>query len=196
MRVRMEQPVNEHLIQIGLLPHHRQVARLAQQVQLGKQRLAQVVEESLQGIAVATSLPSRSRARCTCANDAAATGSASKLSNALDSRTPSSRVHDSLHLREREGLHAVLQAAQRLHVQRVDQIGPGRKELTQLDESGPHRLQVAGQGVRVAFRWLHGSARARSGLHSAIGMDDLRTVMPDQQPDDVLVSLEVFLSER
>jgi hypothetical protein len=82
----------------------------------------------------ATTSPSRSSARCTCATEAAATGSSSKRRKHLVQRAAELGLDQGPHGRRGKRRNAVLQCGQLLDQRPRQEIGARRRDLADLDE--------------------------------------------------------------
>ena len=94
----------------------------------------------------ATSVPSGSSARCTCATDAlAAIGSRSKRRNTSSTGRPYTRCERCEHLLDRKRRHAVLQHRELVRDVGRQQVAARGQDLAELDEDRPQRFQRAAQ---------------------------------------------------
>ncbi len=126
-------------------------------------------------------------ALCTCAIDAAATGS-EKLSNTASIGRADGRLDDRPRLGGGEGRQVVLHRAQRIGKLGTDHIGPRRKELPQLDVGGAE----AAHGLRQAAPALD---RREAALLQEPRQPD-RALRPDGQVVDLEEAEEAGAGEH
>ena len=106
----------------------------------------------------ATSRPSFSVAKCTCAIEALATGSASKLAKSSSMGLPKAFSTSARGLGRRERRHAVLQLGQFVGQVQRQQVAPRRQHLAELDEDRPQPLQRQAQAHAARLRRSAGRA--------------------------------------
>jgi hypothetical protein len=113
----------------------------------------------------ATSRPSCSVAKCTCAMEALATGSASKLANRPPRLAGRVALDDGARLCTGERRHLVLQLGQFVGDVRRHQVAPGGQHLAELDEDRPQVLQRQSQPLTT--RSVVGAAQSQQAGQQA-----------------------------
>jgi hypothetical protein len=105
-------------------------------------------------------------------------------------------LEDPLGLREGKGLHVVLQPRERVGVGGGEEVDAGGEQLPELDEGGPHRLQVARQllGLRLRRRRQHRLVTLQRGPEPGLA-DDVRAPVLDEQSRHLAVPLQVLGSK-
>ena len=124
----------------------------------------------------ATSSPSVVTAKCTCAIEAAATGSSSKERKSARERLAELALDRGARLGAGKRRQPVLQLREIGRHLLADEIGAGRQRLAELDEARPHRLQRHGQPLARPQRWRaprRAGARSRKSRASARRTRDL-----------------------
>ena len=137
----------------------------------------------------ATSRPSFSVAKCTCAIEALATGSASKLAKIVVDRLAEGLLDQRARLRGRERRHAVLQLGELVGEVRRQQVAPRRQHLAELDEDRPEPLQpqaqpLAARRVEPAADGEHAHQRAHPALAEAGQRQLVQPVAQNRDADE------------
>ena len=97
-----------------------------------------------------------------------------------------------LDLGEGDGLDVVLQPAEGVEVDGWEEVGPGGEQLAQLDEGGPHRLEVVDELLGV----LGGGDLGRRRVLGVVVTDAAGSPVLHQQGGHVLVAGQVVNVER
>ena len=93
---------------------------------------------------------------------------------------------------ERNRFNVVLEAGQGVEVDGREQVGPGRQELTELDERGAHGLELIDEFLSVFL----GSGVDGLGVLRVEVLDAVRAPVFDEERGDVLVTREMVDLQR